>query len=98
MLWAPTHNTYIENNTIIRRRQIKTVIDPTVFCCDYGGVTIRNNSIGVDSSVVVFNGRNRDGHNHSHNVYWSTDGSLPKIGTLLDPTEQYVPLKKPLLP
>jgi len=45
MLWAPTHGCSIDNNTIIRNRQIKNVIEPTVFCCDYGGVTIRNNII-----------------------------------------------------
>lgn len=87
MLWAPTHGCSIENNTIFRTRQIKNVIEPTVFCCDYGGVTIRNNLIVVDSTVTVFTRGNTDDHHHTHNLYWSRDGSLPKIGTVLHPTE-----------
>ena len=87
MLWAPTHETYIENNTIFRRRHIKTTILPTVFCCDYGGVTIRNNIIVTDSVITVFTG-NTD-QKHTHNLYWSTDGSLPKIGTTIHSTEKY---------
>ncbi|HEY4785076.1 MAG TPA: choice-of-anchor Q domain-containing protein [Bacteroidales bacterium] len=88
MLWAPTHNTYIENNTIFRRKYIKTTIQPTVFLCEFGGVTIRNNIIVVDSLVTVFI-NHTENHNHTHNLYWSTDGTLPKIGTALHPTEKY---------
>ncbi len=89
MLWAPTHETTIENNTILRRQQIRNAIEPTVFCCDYGGVTIRNNIIVVDSTVTVFTRGNTDDHHHTNNLYWSVDGSLPRIGTTLHPTELY---------
>jgi hypothetical protein len=89
MLWAPTHETYIENNTILRRKQIKNVIEPSVFCCDYGGVYIRNNIIVVDSTVTVFTRGNTDDHIHKYNLYWATDGSRPKIGTAVHLTELY---------
>lgn len=87
MLWAPTHETYIENNTIFRRKQIKNAIVPAVFLCDYGGVTIRNNIIAVDSITQVYTGKGE--HFHTNNLYWSVDGSLPNIGTTLRPTEKY---------
>jgi hypothetical protein len=86
MLWAPTHDTYIENNTIVRRKQIRTSIQPTVFLCEFGGVTIRNNIVEVDSIVTVFINHTGD-HDHNHNLYWSVDGSLVKIGTDLHETE-----------
>jgi len=89
MLWAPTHDATIENNTILRRQQVKNAIVPAVFCCDYGGVTIRNNIIVVDSTVTVFTCGNTDDHHHTHNLYWSVDGSLPRLGTSLHPTELY---------
>lgn len=87
MLWAPTHETYIENNTIFRRKQIKNAIVPAVFLCDYGGVTIRNNIIAVDSITQVYTGKGE--HFHTNNLYWSADGSQPNIGTTLNPTEKY---------
>ena len=87
MLWAPTHDTYIENNTIFRRKQIKNAIVPAVFLCDYGGITIRNNLITVDSLTQVYTGKGE--HNHTNNLYWSADGSKPNIGTTLYPTEKY---------
>lgn len=87
MLWAPTHQTFIENNTILRRKQIKNAIVPAVFLCDYGGVTIRNNLIGVDSITQVFTGKGE--HFHTHNLYFSVDGSLPNIGTDLHLSEIY---------
>jgi hypothetical protein len=87
MLWAPTHETFIENNTIFRRKQIKNAIVPAVFLCDYGGVTIRNNIVAVDSVTQVYTGKGI--HDHTNNLYWSVDGSLPNIGTTLHPTEKY---------
>ncbi|HEY3370374.1 MAG TPA: chondroitinase-B domain-containing protein [Prolixibacteraceae bacterium] len=87
MLWAPTHGTFIENNTIFRRKQIKNAIVPAVFLCDYGGVSIRNNIIGVDSMTQVYTGKGQ--HSHTNNLYWSVDGSLPNLGTTLHPTEKY---------
>lgn len=87
MLWAPTHQTFIENNTILRRKQIKNAIVPAVFLCDYGGVTIRNNIIAVDSLTQVYTGKGE--HFHTHNLYYSVDGSLPNIGTELHPSEKY---------
>jgi len=87
MLWAPTHNTFIENNTIFRRKQIKNAIVPAVFLCDYGGVTIRNNLIAVDSLTQVYTGKGE--HFHTNNLYWSADGSNPNIGRALHPTEKY---------
>lgn len=87
MLWAPTHETFIENNTIFRRKQIKNAIVPAVFLCDYGGVTIRNNIVVVDSVTQVYTGKNE--HFHTNNLYWSADGSLPNVGATLHPTEKY---------
>lgn len=87
MLWAPTHDTFIENNTIFRRKQIKNAIVPAVFLCDYGGVTIQNNLIVVDSLTQVYTGKGE--HFHSCNLYSSADGSLPNVGTTLHPTEIY---------
>ncbi|HET6559281.1 MAG TPA: chondroitinase-B domain-containing protein [Prolixibacteraceae bacterium] len=87
MLWAPTHQTYIENNTIFRRKQIKNAIVPAVFLCDYGGVTIRNNIIAVDSLTQVYTGKGE--HFHTHNLYCSVDGSIPNIGTTLHRTEKF---------
>jgi len=87
MLWAPTHETFIENNTIFRRKQIKNTIVPAVFLCDYGGVTIRNNLITVDSLTQIYTGKGE--HFHTNNLYWSADGSIPNIGTTLHPTEIY---------
>jgi hypothetical protein len=87
MLWAPTHDTYIENNTIFRRKQIKNAIVPAVFLCDYGGVTIRNNLIVVDSLTQVYTGKGI--HDHTNNLYWSADGSLPNTGVTLHATEIY---------
>lgn len=87
MLWAPTHGTYVENNTIFRRKQVKNAIVPAVFLCDYGGVTIRNNIVCVDSLTQVFSGKGEQ--IHSNNLYWSVDGSLPTVGTTLLPTEKY---------
>jgi hypothetical protein len=87
MLWAPTHDTYIENNTIFRRKQIKNAIVPAVFICDYGGVTIRNNIIAVDSVTQVYTGKGE--HFHTNNLYWSVDAKLPNIGATLHPTEKY---------
>lgn len=87
MLWAPTHETFIENNTVFRRKQIKNAIVPAVFLCDYGGVTIRNNIIGVDSVTQVYTSKGE--HDHTFNLYWSVDGSLPNIGTKLHSSEKY---------
>lgn len=87
MLWAPTHETFIENNTIFRRKQIKNAIVPAVFLCDYGGVTIRNNIVGVDSVTQVYTGKGE--HFHTNNLYWSVDGKLPNIGATLHPTEKH---------
>ncbi|MGE5395661.1 MAG: choice-of-anchor Q domain-containing protein [Candidatus Saccharibacteria bacterium] len=87
MLWAPTHETFIENNTIFRRKQIKNAIVPAVFLCDYGGVTIRNNLIVVDSLTQVYTGKGE--HDHTYNLYSSSDGSLPNIGVKLHPAELY---------
>ena len=87
MLWAPTHETFIENNTIFRRKQIKNAIVPAVFLCDYGGVTIQNNLILVDSLTQVYTGKGE--HDHTHNLYSSSDNSLPNIGVKLHPTELY---------
>ncbi|MEI8114226.1 MAG: choice-of-anchor Q domain-containing protein [Bacteroidia bacterium] len=87
MLWAPTYDTFIENNTIFRRKQIKNAIVPAVFLCDYGGVTIRNNLITVDSLTQVYTGKGE--HFHTNNLYWSADGSKPNIGTMLHPTEKF---------
>ncbi|HAH25730.1 MAG TPA: hypothetical protein DCL77_18565 [Prolixibacteraceae bacterium] len=87
MLWAPTHETYIENNTIFRRKQIRNAIVPAVFLCDYGGVTIRNNIIATDSITQVYTGKGE--HFHTNNLYWSVDGRLPNIGAKLHPTEKY---------
>ena len=87
MLWAPTHDTYIENNTIFRRKQIKNAIVPAVFLCDYGGVSIRNNLIVVDSLTQVYTGKGEQ--DHKYNLYWSVDGSIPRIGVALHPTEKF---------
>lgn len=87
MLWAPTHETFIENNTVFRRKQVKNAIVPAVFLCDYGGVTIRNNLIVVDSLTQVYTGKGE--HDHTYNLYGSSDGSLPNVGTTLHPTEIY---------
>jgi len=87
MLWAPTHETYIENNTIFRRKQIKNAIVPAVFLCDYGGVTIRNNIIAVDSVTQVYTGKGEQVH--TYNLYWSADGSLPNVGTKLHSSEKF---------
>lgn len=87
MLWAPTHETFIENNTIFRRKQIKNAIVPAVFLCDYGGVTIRNNIIGVDSLTQVYTGKGEQ--DHTYNLYWSVDGSLPNVGTKLHLSEKF---------
>jgi len=90
MLWAPTHNTYIENNTIFRRKQIKNDIVPSVFICDFGGNIIRNNLIMVDSLTQVYTGKIEYFHTniHTDNVYLSVDGSVPNIGTKLHPSER----------
>jgi len=85
MLWAPTHTTFIDNNTVFRRKQIKNAIVPAVFLCDYGGVTIRNNIIGVDSVTQVYTGKGI--HDHTYNLYFSADGSKPNVGATLQPTE-----------
>jgi hypothetical protein len=87
MLWAPTHETFIENNTIFRRQHIKNAIVPTVFLCDYGGVTIRNNIIVIDSIIQVYTGKGEQ--DHTCNLYWSLDTSLPNIGATLLATEKY---------
>ena len=90
MLWAPTRETYIENNTVFRRKQIKNDIVPAVFICDYGGNIIRNNLIMVDSLTQVYTGKIEYVHTniHTDNVYLSVDGSEPNIGTELHPSER----------
>jgi hypothetical protein len=88
MLWAPTHNTYLENNTILRTKHIKTAIWPTVFLCEFPGVNIRNNIIITDSLVSVFT-NNKSGQNHTNNLYWATDGTMPYLGTAIHPSEKY---------
>ena len=90
MLWAPVHNTVIEENTIIRTRQVKNDIVPAVFICDYGGAIIRRNLIITDSLTQVYTGKKEyyRTNEHTHNVYLSADGSRPNIGTELHPTEQ----------
>jgi hypothetical protein len=90
MLWAPTHDTYIENNTVFRRKQVKNAIVPAVFICDYGGNIIRNNLVMVDSLTQVFTGKVEFVHTNIHtgNVYLSLDGTQPNIGTKLDPSER----------
>ena len=87
MLWAPTHNCFIDNNTVFRRKQIKNAIVPAVFLCDYGGVTIRNNIIGVDSVTQVYTGKGI--HDHTYNLYFSADGSKPNLGVTLHPSEKF---------
>lgn len=91
MLWAPTHDSYIENNTIFRRKQVKNAIVPAVFLCDFGGVTIRNNLVCVDSLTRVFTGKPEylNTNIHTNNLYWSIDGSKPKIETVLHSSELY---------
>lgn len=91
MLWAPTHDTYVENNTIFRRKQVENAIVPAVFLCDYGGVTIRNNLVCVDSLTHVFTGKPEylNTNTHTNNLYWSIDGSKPKMETVLHSSELY---------
>ncbi len=90
MLWAPVHNTVIEENTIIRTRQVKNDIVPAVFICDYGGAIIRRNLVITDSLTQVYTGKKEyyRTNDHTHNVYLSADGSRPNLGTELHPTEQ----------
>lgn len=91
MLWAPTHETFIENNTIFRRKQIKNAIVPTVFLCDYGGNTIRNNVVAVDSLTQVFTGKPEflNTNTRANNIYCSVDASKPKVGIPVLPSEKY---------
>lgn len=91
MLWAPTHDTYIENNTIFRRKQIKNAIVPTVFLCDYGGNTIRNNLVVTDSLTQVYTGKPEylNTNTCANNIFWTVDGSQPKVGTPIQPSELY---------
>lgn len=91
MLWAPTHDTYIENNTVFRRKQVKNAIVPSVFLCDYGGNIIRNNLVVVDSVTQVFTGKPEylSTNTCTNNLYWSINGSKPKIGIALHPSELY---------
>ncbi|MDR0542867.1 MAG: hypothetical protein LBH19_11755 [Dysgonamonadaceae bacterium] len=90
MLWAPTHDTCIENNTIFRRKQVKNAIVPAVFLCDYGGNIIRNNLIVVDSITQVYTGKSEylSTNRHTGNVYWSEDGGKPLVGIELHPSEK----------
>jgi len=89
MLWAPVHNTVIEDNTIIRTRQVKNDIVPAVFICDYGGAIIRRNLVITDSITQVYAGKKEyyRTNDHTQNIYLSADGSRPNIGTELHPTE-----------
>lgn len=89
MLWAPVHNTVIEDNTIIRTRQVKNAIVPAVFICDYGGAIIRHNFVITDSLTQVYTGKKEyyRTNDHTQNIYLSADGSRPNIGTELHPTE-----------
>jgi hypothetical protein len=88
MLWAPTHDTYIENNTVFRQKQVKNAIVPAVYLIDYNGVTIRNNLVAVDSTTQVFTGKGVQ--DHSYNMYWSIDHGTPNIGVPLTPTEKTI--------
>jgi hypothetical protein len=90
MLWAPTHNTVIEDNTIIRTRQVKNDIVPAVFLCDYGGNIIRRNLVITDSITQIYTGKTEyyRTNDHTHNVYLSADGGRLNIGTELHHTEQ----------
>ncbi|MDR1718808.1 MAG: hypothetical protein LBR67_01630 [Dysgonamonadaceae bacterium] len=89
MLWAPTHNTVIEYNTIIRTRQVKNDIVPAVFLCDFGGNIIRYNLVVTDSTTQVYTGKTEyyRTNEHTYNCYLSADGSRLNIGTELHPTE-----------
>lgn len=91
MLWAPTHETYIENNTVFRRKQIKNAIVPTVFLCDYGGNTIRNNLVAVDSLTQVFTGKPEylNTNTCANNLYWSIDGGKLNVGIPLQSSELF---------
>ncbi len=90
MLWAPTHDTVIEHNTIIRTRQVQNDIVPSVFICDYGGNIIRHNLVITDAHTQVYTGKKEyfQTNQHTHNVYLSADGSRLNIGTELHPTEK----------
>jgi hypothetical protein len=90
MLWAPTRGAVIADNTILRVQQVNNDIVPSVFLCDYGGNTIRDNLVVVDSVTQVYTGKLEflDANRRSGNVYLSVSGLPPNIGTPLRPSER----------
>jgi hypothetical protein len=80
-LWfARGVNNVIENNTIIRTKQLSALKARTVFHA-LTPHTIRNNLIVVDDLTAVYTGTfPTPDHIRSHNLYWDIEDDNPDIG------------------